>query len=114
MSDNTDLEGRVVEAIRYYREALARLETLEREEACTHRALTSTLVDLSRAMRDEASPHLKDSLLQISSAAISQVDKTSAAMVEATAKLESARLTLAALEGQLGYIPRVPSGSYHE
>ncbi|GLR87619.1 hypothetical protein [Bradyrhizobium iriomotense] len=114
MRDNTGLESRTVEAIRHYRKALALVEHLEREDACAHRALTSTLVDLSRAIRDEAAPHLNDRLFEIAAAAASRSDKTWSAMVEATAKLESARLTLAALEQQLGYIPKVALGSAHE
>ncbi|MFH0303171.1 hypothetical protein AAFX91_39720 [Bradyrhizobium sp. 31Argb] len=109
MSDNTDLESRVVAAIRRYRKALALVENLEREDACAHRALSRTLVDLGRALRDEAAPHLKHSLFEIGSAAVSRSDKTWTALVEATARLDSARLTVAALERQLGYIPEVPT-----
>jgi len=99
MSDKIDLESRVVEAIRYYREALALVENLERKDASAHRALTSTLLDLGRAMQDEAASSLKDSLFEIGSAAVSRSDQAWAALSEATARLESARLTLAALAG---------------
>jgi hypothetical protein len=114
MSDKTGLESRTVEAIRQYREALALVENLEREDACAHRALTRTLLDLGRAMKDEAAPHLKNSLFEIGSAAVSRSDKTWADLVEATSRLESARLTLALLERQLGYIPKVSLGADHE
>ena len=114
MSDNTGLESRTVEAIRHYREALALVEKLEREDVCAHRALTRTLLDLERALRDEAAPHLKNSLFEIGSAAVSRSDKTWADLVEATSRLESARLTLALLERQLGYIPKVSMGADHE
>lgn len=62
-------------------------------------------------MQDEAAPSLKDSLLEIGSAAVSRSDKAWAALSEATARLESARLTLFALAQQLGYIPEVSMGS---
>lgn len=114
MSDNTDLESRVVAAIRDYREALALVENLEREDACAYRALTSTLADLGHALRDEAATHLKDNIFEISSAVVSLADKTWGTLVEATARLESSRLTLAALERQLGYIPEVAMGADHD
>jgi len=111
MSDNTGLESRTVEAIRHYREALALVEKLEREDACAHRALTRTLLDLERALRDEAPPHLNNSLFEIGCAAVSRSDETWADLVEATSRLETARLTVALLERQLGYIPKVPMGA---
>ncbi|MET4296313.1 hypothetical protein ABIB06_007067 [Bradyrhizobium sp. LB8.2] len=114
MSGNTDLESRVVAAIRQYREALKWVEDLEREDACAHRALKSTHVDLDRAMRGRVAPHLKDSLFEIGSAAVSRSDEAQNALAEATAQLESARLILAALERQLGYIPEVSMGTDHE
>ena len=43
MSDNADLESKTIEALRHYREALATVENLEREEASAHQALTSML-----------------------------------------------------------------------
>lgn len=107
MNVNTDLENRVVEAIRHYREALAAVEQLEQEDACALQALRSTLLDLGSAMQDEAAPSLKNSLLEIGSAAVSRSDKAWAALSEATARLDAIRLALAALERQLGYIPEV-------
>jgi hypothetical protein len=49
----------------------------------------------------------KRSLFKIGSVAVLRSDEAWAALSEATAKLDSARLTLAALEQQLGYIPGV-------
>ncbi|MBB4398870.1 hypothetical protein [Bradyrhizobium sp. ERR14] len=109
MSDNTNLENRFVEAIRHYRAALALAENLEREGACARRSLANTLIDLARAVDDEAAPSLKESLFEIRSTAASRSDEALAALSEATARLEYARLTVAALEQQLGYIPEVPT-----
>ncbi|GLR98607.1 MULTISPECIES: efflux RND transporter periplasmic adaptor subunit [Bradyrhizobium] len=113
MSDNTDLESRVAAAIRHYRAALDLAENLEREDACAQRALSSILLDLKRALRGEVAPHLNNSLFEIGSAAVARSDKTRDALVEATARLDSARLTLAALQQQLGYLPKVPRGADH-
>ncbi|WP_240536579.1 hypothetical protein, partial [Bradyrhizobium genomosp. III] len=106
--------GRVVAAIRHYRAALDVAENLEREDACAHRALTSTLLDLERALRGEAAPHLNNNLFETGSTAVARSDKTWADLVEATARLDSARRTLAALERQLGYLPKVSRGADHK
>ena len=107
MSGNTDLESKTIEALRHYREALGTVENLEREEASAHQALTNMLPDLSCALLEEGTPSFKRSLFEIGSVAVLRSDKAWAALSEATAKLDSARLTLAALEQQLGYIPGV-------
>ena len=107
MSGNTDLESKIIEALRHYREALGTVENLEREEACAHRALTSMLPDLGCALLEEGAPSLKHSLLEIDPVAVLRSDKAWTALSVATAKLDSARLTLAVLEQQLGYIPGV-------
>jgi hypothetical protein len=104
MSDDADLETRTIEALRHYREALATVENLEREEASAHRALTSMLPDLGRAILEDDAPSLKRSLFETGSIAVLRLDEAWAALSEATARLDSARLTLAALEQQLGYI----------
>ncbi|MCP3477788.1 hypothetical protein NLM33_47670 (plasmid) [Bradyrhizobium sp. CCGUVB1N3] len=114
MSDDTDLESRVVAAIRHYRAALELAEKLEREDASADRAVTSTLLDLERAVRDKASPQLKHSLCEIASTAVSRSADTQNALVEASARLDSARLTLADLEQQLGYIPKVAMAADHQ
>lgn len=107
MSENADLEKKTVEALRRYREALVMVENLEREEASAHRALTSMLPDLGRAILENGAPSLKHSLFETGLVAVSRSDEAWAALSEATARLDSARLTLAALEQQLGYIPGV-------
>ena len=107
MSDNADLESKTVEALRHYREALATVENLEREEASAHQALTRMLPDLGCALLEGEAPSSSGRLFEIGSVAVSRSDKAWAALSEATAKLDLARLTLAALEQQLGYIPGV-------
>jgi hypothetical protein len=107
MSGNADLESKTIEALWHYREALATVENLEREDVSAHRALTSMLPDLGCALLEEGAPSLKHSLLEIGSVAVLRSDEAWTALSEATAKLDSARLTLAVLEQQLGYIPGV-------
>lgn len=107
MSGNADLESKAVEALRRYRKALATVENLEREEASVHRALTSMLPDLTCALLEKGTPSLKRSLFETGSVAVLRSEEAWAALSEATAKVDSARLTLAALEQQLGYIPGV-------
>ncbi|WP_271591172.1 hypothetical protein [Bradyrhizobium sp. CCBAU 65884] len=107
MSDNCDLENRTIEAIRHYRETLAVVDGLERKERSAHRALTRTMLELGRAIRGEDQRSLKDSI-EIGLAAVSRQEEAWANLSEAAARLDSARLTVAALERQLGYIPKVP------
>ena len=107
MSGNTDLESKTIEALRHYREALGRVENLEREEASAHQALTNMLPDLSCALLEDGTPSFKLRLFEIGSAAVLRSDEAWTALSEATAKLDTARLTLAALEQQLGYVPGV-------
>ena len=108
MSGNAKLENKTIEALRHYREALATTtENLEREEACAHRALMIMLTDLDSALLEEGTPSLMRSLFEIGSVAVLRSDEAWTALSEATAKLDLARLTLAALEQQLGYIPGV-------
>jgi hypothetical protein len=65
------------------------------------------LARLGCAVLEESGPSRKRSLFEIGSVAVLRSDEAWAALSEATAKLDSARLTLAALEQQLGYIPGV-------
>ncbi|AND87519.1 bll1948 [Bradyrhizobium diazoefficiens USDA 110] len=106
MSDNSNLENRTIEAIRHYRGALAVVDGLERKERSAHRALTRTLLELGRALCSEDPRSLKDSI-EIGLVAVSRRDESWANLSEATAPLDSARSTLAALECQLRYIPNV-------
>jgi hypothetical protein len=109
VSENAYLERKTVEALRRYRDAFAAVENLEREEAFARRALTSILPDLSCALLEEGSPSIKRNLFESGQDALLRSDEAWAALTEATAKLDSARLTLAALEQQLGYTKRLDS-----
>ncbi|MCA1537723.1 hypothetical protein I6F21_34990 [Bradyrhizobium sp. NBAIM03] len=106
MSDKSDLENRAIEAIWNYREAFAVVGRLERKERSAHRALTRILPELGRALRSQDTRCFKNSI-KIGSAAVSRQNEAWANLTEATARLDSARSTLAALERQLGYLPKV-------
>jgi hypothetical protein len=105
MSVNAELESRTIEALRHYREALATVENLEREKASAYQALTSILPDLGHALLEEDAQSLKHSLFETGSAAVSRWEEACAAFNQASAKLDSARTTLAALEQLPGYLP---------
>ena len=89
-----------------------RLKTWSERGASAHRALTRILPDLGCALLEGEAPSLKR-LFEIGSVAVSRSDEAWAALSEATVRLDSARLTLAALELQLGYIPGVSIAAGH-
>lgn len=98
MSDDADLRNRTVEALRRYREALTRIETLEQEDASAHRALTSMLPDFERAILGDGIPSMKENLFRTGLAAVSRSNEAWYALSEATTTLEIARQALVALE----------------
>ena len=59
-----------MEALLHYREVLAKVENLEREEASAHQALTSMLRDLGCAILEDGAPSLKHSLFEAGSIAL--------------------------------------------
>ena len=88
------------------------VEKLEREDAFAHRALTSMLPDLGRAILDDGAPSVKDGLFKAGEAAVARSDEAWYPLNEATATLEVARQALAALEQQLEYIPDMSTAVY--
>ena len=109
MSDDANLESRTAQALRHYREALAKVETLEREEASAHRALIAMLPDFERAILENRAPSVRQNLFETGLATVARSDEAWYALNEATATLGVARQALTALEQQLGYIPDVPT-----
>jgi hypothetical protein len=63
--DDTDLEEKTIEALRQYRKALTAVENLEQEEASAHRALTSMLPDLGRAILEDDAPSSRIASLKL-------------------------------------------------
>jgi hypothetical protein len=109
LSDDANLESRTAQALRHYREALAMVENLEREEASAHQALIEMLPDFERAIFEDRAPSVRPNLFETGLVAVARSDDAWCALNEATATLEVARQALTALEQQLGYIPDLPT-----
>jgi hypothetical protein len=105
MSENSDLEKRAVEALLHYREALARVEALEKEEATAHQALVELRSRIEKSTSDPAASIARSNLLGAGHEAISRLHNIRLAMSEATAELKSAFTILAAFDDALGYLP---------
>ncbi len=109
MSDDANLENTTAQALRHYREALAKVENLEREEASAHQGLIEMMPAFERAILENRAPSVRQNLFETGVAAVARSDDSWRALNEATATLEVARQALTALEQQLGYIPDLPT-----
>ncbi|KAF0212150.1 hypothetical protein [Methylocystis rosea] len=105
MGDNVDLERRAIDALRRYREAFARVEEMEQEEAAARRALADWQGRAKIAILDGVASPQRSHLIQSGQAIIARLQEVRLAMSEATAALDVAYRTLAALDEELGYIP---------
>ncbi|TLG72594.1 hypothetical protein [Methylocystis sp. B8] len=105
MSENADFEKRALEALLRYREALARVEALEKEEATAHQALVEWHGRLEKSTSNPATPIARSNLIEAGQDAISRLHNIRFAMSEATAELKSAFTTLVAFDDALGYLP---------
>jgi hypothetical protein len=88
------------------REALAKVQNLEREEASAYQGLIEMMPTFERAILDRA-PSVRQNLFEPGVAAVARSDDSWRALNEATATLEVARQALTALEQQL--IPDLPT-----
>ncbi|WP_027584396.1 hypothetical protein [Bradyrhizobium sp. Ai1a-2] len=107
MSDDLHLEEKAIEAVRFYREALAAAENSETAQALAHRVLMNMLPELERAVLEDRPPSMRSKLFDAGAKAVARLNEARQVLNEATARLEGARQALAALEVQLGYIPDV-------
>jgi len=105
MSENADLEKRAVEALLRYREALARVEALEQEEAAAHQTLVKWRGRVENSIFDGGAAAARSDLIEAGQDAISRLHDIRFAMSEATAELKSAFTALVALDDALGYLP---------
>ncbi len=105
MSKNADLENRALEALLRYREALARVEALEKEEATAHQALVEWHGRLEKSTSEIATPIERLNLIEAGQDAISRRHNIRFAMSEATAELKSAFTIVVAFDDALGYLP---------
>jgi hypothetical protein len=111
MSEKADLERKAIEALQCYRETLAEAEKLEQEETAAREEVFKRLhrAEISKAQVDVSG--LKPEVTAAGQAAISRLNEIRAALSGATAALDLAYRTLAALDAELGYIPGVEKGA---
>ncbi|MDQ8727508.1 hypothetical protein [Bradyrhizobium sp. LHD-71] len=107
MAENDSLKTKASEALNRYREALAAVERLEREEAFAHQALTELLDHLEIAVVEGHASGVRQDLFQTGQAAVSRLNEVRRNLSEATASLDRAYHALAALDQALGYVPIV-------
>ncbi len=105
MSENADLERRALEALLRYRERLAKVEALEKEEATAHQALVEWRGRVDSSMCDGGMSADRSNLVKAGQDAISRLHNIRLAMSEATAELKSAFTTLVAFDDGLAYLP---------
>ena len=86
MSENAHLEKRALEALLRYREALARVEALEKEEATAHQALVEWRGRVEKSTSDPAASIARSNLLGAGHDAISRLHNIRLTMSEATAE----------------------------
>ncbi|QGN00038.1 hypothetical protein [Methylocystis parvus] len=104
MGENTGLEKRAVEALLRYREALAKVEALEREEAAAHRALVEWQDSVKNSIFDGATSAVSSNLAEAGRDAISRLHDIRLAMSAATAELKLAFTTLIGFDDALDHL----------
>ena len=109
MGEKADLETKAVKALGRYREALARAEELEQEEAAACRKLVEWRGRVEIAILEGCGSPARSHLAQTGQASISRLHEVRFAVSEATAALDSAYKALTALDDALGYIPIPPT-----
>jgi hypothetical protein len=110
------LEKKAIAALQRYREAYARAEALEQEEAAARQEVFKRLNRLEITKAKGGPAGAKPEVIAAGQDAISRLSKIRSALSEATGELDSAFRILAAFDEQLGYIPGVsaakPNGSH--
>jgi len=107
MGEKADLEKKAIEALERYREAYARAEALEQEEAAARQEVFKRLNRLEITKAKGEAARVKSEVIAADQEAISRLSEIRTALSEATGELDSAFRTLAAFDEQLGYIPGV-------
>jgi DNA repair ATPase RecN len=107
MSEKADLQRKTIEALQHYREALARAEELEQEEAAARREVFKRLKRFEISSAQDDASRVRPEIVEAGQASLSRLSEIRAALSEATATLDSAYRMLVALDEELGYIPGV-------
>ena len=116
MSGDADLKEKVIQAVHHYRDALAKVEELEKYEARAQQTLTELLRHVEVAVVDSHASLARHDLFEAGQAAISRLNGVRRALRDATAALDETYRTLAALDQALGYIPisQTPGGDQRD
>jgi hypothetical protein len=105
MGEKADYERKAVEALQRYREALAKAEALEKEEAVARRALAEWLCLLEQPKKKGVALDRRGATEQ-GQAAISYLTEIRVALSTATAALDTAYHELVALDEGLEFLRR--------
>ncbi len=105
MGENADLEQGAIEALLRYREALAKVEAPEQEEAEAHRTLVEWRGRVENSIFDGAASAARSNLVEAGQDAISRLHDIRFSVIAATAELKSAYTTLISFDDALGYLP---------
>jgi hypothetical protein len=116
VSGDADLKKKVIQAVHHYRDALAKVEELEKEEAHARQILTELLRHVEVAIVDSHASLARHDLFEAGQAAISRLNGVRRALSAATGALDETYRTLAALDQALGYIPisQTPGGDQRD
>ena len=116
MSSDANLKEKVIQAAHHYRDALAKVEELEKEEAHAQQTLTELLRHVEVAIVDSHASLARHDLFEAGQAAISRLSRVRRALSAATAALDETYRTLAALDRALGHIPssQTPGGDQRD
>lgn len=116
MSSDANLKEKVIQAAHHYRDALAKVEDLEKEEAHAQQTLTELLRHVEVAIVDSHACLARHDLFEAGQAAISRLSRVRRALSAATAALDETYRTLAALDRALGHIPisQTPGGDQRD
>jgi paraquat-inducible protein B len=116
VSGDADLREKVIQAVYHYRDALAKVEELEKEEAHAQQTLTELLRHVEVAIVDRHASLARHDLYEAGQAAISRLSGVRRALSAATAALDETYRTLVALDQALGRIPisQTPGGDQRD
>jgi hypothetical protein len=107
---------KVIQTVHHYRDALAKVEKFEKEEACAQQTVTELLRHVEVAIVDRRASLARHDLFEAGQAAISRLSGARRALTAATAALDETYRTLAALDQGLGHIPisQTPGGDQRD
>ncbi|MBM3552257.1 MAG: hypothetical protein FJX45_10905 [Alphaproteobacteria bacterium] len=103
MEESVDREAKAAAALRAYRDALARAEALEKQEAVARKALADWLRRLEQPKSKGGVLDRREATEQ-GQAAISNLHEARLALSNATAELDAAYHTLVTLDGGLDFL----------